>query len=109
MLMWGISILFAVITLVLLSGKGSFLIAGYNTASKADKSHYNEKKLCRVVGSGFAVITVFLIIQAICGENTPEWFRDFSGYAGIGIVIVICILANTICKVKDGEMKNSSF
>lgn len=31
-------------------GKGSWLIAGYNTASKKEKEKYDEKKLCRAVG-----------------------------------------------------------
>ena len=30
-----------------LNGKGSFLIAGYNTASKAEKEKMDEKKLCK--------------------------------------------------------------
>lgn len=32
------------ISLVLLMGKGAFLIAGYNTASEKEKRKYNEKK-----------------------------------------------------------------
>ena len=51
-LAWAVVILFAVLSIVLLMGKGSFLLAGYNTASKKEKSKYNEKRLCRVVGGG---------------------------------------------------------
>jgi len=36
--------------IVLLTGRGAFLVAGYNTASKAEKAKYDEKKLCRNVG-----------------------------------------------------------
>lgn len=49
---WAVVILFAVLSIVLLMGKGSFLLAGYNTASKKEKSKYNEKRLCRVAGGG---------------------------------------------------------
>ncbi|NLO84914.1 MAG: DUF3784 domain-containing protein [Clostridiales bacterium] len=45
-------VLLFVMSIVLLSGKGAFLIAGYNTASKEEQSTYDRKKLCRVIGEG---------------------------------------------------------
>ena len=39
--------LFVVLGAVLIQGKGAFLIAGYNTSSKEEKSKYDEKALCR--------------------------------------------------------------
>ena len=38
-------IIFAVLSIVLLSGHGSWLISGYNTASKEEKAKYNEKTM----------------------------------------------------------------
>ena len=49
---WAVGVLCAAISLLLLSGHGSWLIAGYNTASKKEKEKYDEKKLCRVMGCG---------------------------------------------------------
>ena len=46
---WAVGILCAAISLLLLSGRGSWLIAGYNTASKKEKEKYDEKKLCLVM------------------------------------------------------------
>ena len=43
---WGVYvgfIIFAVLSIVLISGHGSWLISGYNTASKEEKAKYNEK------------------------------------------------------------------
>ena len=37
-------IIFAVLSIVLISGHGSWLISGYNTASKEEKAKYNKKK-----------------------------------------------------------------
>ena len=37
-------IIFSVLSIVLISGHGSWLISGYNTASKEEKAKYNEKK-----------------------------------------------------------------
>ena len=42
--------LFLVLGLTFSRGKGAFLIAGYNTASKAEKARYDEKALCRFMG-----------------------------------------------------------
>ena len=52
LIIWGIAVFMGILTVVLLMGKGSFLIAGYNTSSKEEKQEYDEKKLCRVVGGG---------------------------------------------------------
>lgn len=45
---------------VLYSGKGSFLIAGYNMMSEKEKAQYDEKKLCRAVGILLFVLDAFL-------------------------------------------------
>lgn len=50
--MWIVTAICAVLSIILLSGRGSFLIAGYNTADKEEKARYDEKKLCRVSGGG---------------------------------------------------------
>ena len=61
-------------------GKGSFLIAGYNTASEKEKAKYNEKKLCRIVGLGFLVMT--------CGLFSLFMLEDIGLYIMIGTFIV---------------------
>ncbi len=40
-------VLFLVLGGVFRKGKGAFLIAGYNTASEAEKERIDEKKLCK--------------------------------------------------------------
>ena len=39
--------LFAVLSVLFLLGKGSWLIAGYNTASEKEKQQYYKRRLCR--------------------------------------------------------------
>ena len=46
----GMILLFLLLGLVFSQGKGAFLIAGYNTASQAEKAKYDEKALCRCMG-----------------------------------------------------------
>ncbi len=53
----GIDLLLLVLSIVLLCGRGSMLIAGYNTASAEEKRQYNTKKLCRSMGLTLLVIT----------------------------------------------------
>ena len=43
-------ILFAILGIVFFCGKGSSLIAGYNTASPEEKAKYDEKALCHTMG-----------------------------------------------------------
>ena len=46
-----LSLLLCILGLVIFLGKGSFLIAGYNTASPREKAKYDERALCRAVGT----------------------------------------------------------
>ena len=46
----GVILLFLLLGVVFSLGKGAFLIAGYNTAPKAEKAKYDEKALCRFMG-----------------------------------------------------------
>ena len=45
-----VSVIFIVPGIFLINGKGSFLIAGYNTMSPEKKIKYDEKALCKVTG-----------------------------------------------------------
>lgn len=49
--------------LVLCSGNGADLIAGYNTASAAERARWNEKALCRATG-------ILLLAMVGCMELT---------------------------------------
>ena len=62
---WVIVIIMAILSVVFISGHGSMLIAGYNTASDEEKAEYDVKKLCRILGLGFAVITVVIFIMGL--------------------------------------------
>ena len=85
-IIWLVFALFAVISIVLLTGHGANMIAGYNTASREEKSRVDEKKLCRVVGSGMAVITGLIFIMAI-GESV---FSAFFAYSLCGNLSTNC-------------------
>lgn len=102
-MMWFLVILFAVISITLLSGRGAFLIAGYNTAGKARKMRYDEKKLCRIMGAGIGIITILLVILAASGDNPPAWLTRAFPVVVLLTVAVMIVLGNTVCKVKGLE------
>lgn len=101
MMLWGIAILFAIISGVLLAGKGGFLIAGYNTSNAKDKAKYDEKKLCRTMGVGMSVITVMLLVMAIMGDNiSGEMSIAFMMIIVVDIIFML-IWTNTKCYATD--------
>ena len=97
-IVWFVFIIFAVLSIVLLSGHGSWFISGYNTDSKEEKEKYNEKKLCRTMGIGMSVITLLILTMGLLENILPAFFA----YIALGIVLVdvavIIILGNTICR-----------
>lgn len=99
--MWFVVILFVIITIILLTGKGGFLIAGYNLASKKEKAKYNEKKLSRVMGGCMGVITIMIACTAIFPDQLLDYISWLLPTIIIADVILTLILANTICKSKQ--------
>lgn len=100
MIVWLLIILFGIMTIVFLMGKGSFLIAGYNTASAKDKQKYDDKKLCQCMGVGTGIITLGMLAAA---------FLDDIGIIVmlVGIVaglVWIFISSETICINKQYVM-----
>lgn len=97
-IVWIVFIIIAVLSIVLLSGHGSWFVSGYNTASKEEKEKYNEKKLCRIMGIGMFVIAILILIMGLLEDILPAFFV----YIALGIVlvdiVVIIILGNTICR-----------
>ena len=97
-IVWIVFVIFAVISIILLSGHGSWFISGYNTASKEEKEKYDEKKLCRTIGIGMSIIAILALIMGLLENSLPASFV----YIALGIilvdVVVIIILGNTLCR-----------
>lgn len=74
------------------TGKGSFLIAGYNTSSAAEKSRYKEKELTQAVG----VLTfIFTLLVILALESFALWHNS-NLLGGLIIVSAIILLAGMI-------------
>lgn len=99
-LVWVIAAVFLIISIVLLSGHGENLIAGYNTATEEEKNRYETKKLCRVVGCGISLITVMILFMAVFESILPTFFATVFLVVTVIDCITVIILTNTLCKKK---------
>ena len=98
--LWLVFGLIAACSIVLLTGHGANLIAGFNTAGKEEKEQYDRKKMCRIVGAFLGVIALFILAMAIWNAVLPIAFAyAFMGLTVIGS-IVMAVLLNTVCKKK---------
>ncbi len=100
-LLYVVVALFAALSIFLLAGKGSWLLAGYNTASEKEKQAYHEKRLCRVVGGGMALITAALLFMSVFEDALPASFSIVFGVFVLAVCIVMAVLGNTVCRKKD--------
>ena len=92
---WVVFAILLVISIVLLTGHGSGLIAGYNTATKEEQDRHDKKKMCRVMGMGMSVIVLLILIMGIFKNVLP---------AGFVIVLPITIALDIIAIIVLGNL-----
>ncbi|MDF2485769.1 MAG: hypothetical protein K0R46_1937 [Herbinix sp.] len=90
-----IMLLLLALAVVLRSGRGAFLISGYNMLSKEQKAKYDEKALCRFVGNLLFVIMLFLGFAVIGGFYELNWLIFLSTTMIFAYTIGALIYANT--------------
>ena len=69
--LWVIFAVCAAMTVAFLSGHGANLIAGYITATGAEKETVNARELLRVMGGGMLVATLVIFVLALLGGAAP--------------------------------------
>ena len=99
-LCWTVVSLLVVFSLILLVGKGSCLIAGYNTLNRKKKQKYNEKRLCRVVGAGMGILAIIIGVAAFYRFELPPSISWIIPWGIVGTIVIVEVLASTICKRK---------
>ena len=85
---------------LILSGKGDFLIAGYNTAKPEKKQQYNVKRMRGLVGGLTFLCIALLWVPLLLGKA-----EDAKTTLAISVVVMVCciiavILMNTWAKKK---------
>ena len=80
--------------IVILIGVGDFLIAGYNTASKEEKSKYNVKRIRFLLGGLLIVIGLLSLFLGEPESKLSKWFPLIV----VLLTIWVIALANTWAK-----------
>ena len=83
-----------ILALVILVGKGDWMIAGYNTVSPKEREKYNIKRL-RIVLSVLMVVTALFVLSML---YTPPYLIGLTAQLLVIACIVGVILANTWAK-----------
>ena len=81
--------------IIILIGKGDNLIAGYNTASKEEKSQYNIKRLRGLIGGILVVLAPMMLL--LLGRESLAATLSFVVLTYV-LCIVMVLLANTWAK-----------
>jgi hypothetical protein len=84
-----------VMAAVLLSGRGAFLIAGYNTMSAREKATYNEKALCRSMGKFMLVVTLATVLIPIALLIDQLWLLVVGVALTFVVIIAYLVYVNT--------------
>ena len=92
------AIMFLVLAVIFLMGKGDMLIAGYNTASEEERKTIDIKRLRIVMAVLMVVTAVFCTIPPLLGNDK----NSLLAAAGIFVAIIFVgiIIANTWTKKK---------
>lgn len=82
----------AVVGIVILAGKGDWLIAGYNTASPEEREKYDIRRLRLLMGGVLvAIAPLCLLLNGDADESSVLVFTA----AVVALAVVSVILANT--------------
>jgi len=77
--------LLIVVSLILLTGRGSFLLAGYNTMPKSKKEQYDTPALCKFAGKIFMPIAILAILSGFEALQVL-WFWIVGGVIFVGLL-----------------------
>ena len=96
-ILWTLTAILGIWSLILLSGHGSALIAGYNTMTEDEKKTIDEKKLCFVLGICMFVCALTMLYMAVLSPNITNTTAIIAcSIITIDLVVSIYI-ANTKC------------
>lgn len=104
--LWIDIVIFLIIGVFLINGKGTWMISGYNTMSKEEKEKCNIKKISLAIGKFFIITAVLMtILSFIIQYAIKSNFENIIGYVvgGFGFVILVMIVVLIIFLQKYNE------
>ena len=87
--------LFIALGFVFISGKGSFLIAGYNTMSKEEKEMYDTVSLCKFMGKMMFTLSFSMLLWLLSDVYKMNWLFIVGLVFFIGTLVFMLIYTNT--------------
>ncbi|MDR2571104.1 MAG: DUF3784 domain-containing protein [Oscillospiraceae bacterium] len=90
-----IALPFTIMGIFMLSGKGAFLIAGFNTMSESKKATYDKSALCRAVGILLISLSVLVILFPVASSMESMWLFWIICALFMVIPIGFIVYANT--------------
>lgn len=91
-----LGIAFVALGITFFLGKGSFLIAGYNTLDQQEKAKYSEKRLMKCMSAFCFSMTVMFGVCACLDDVMTTVVLVLS--VTIVLTIILVIVANTFCR-----------
>lgn len=90
-----LAILIIAASVVMLKGKGAWMIAGYNTSSKEEKEKTDSVALCKFMGKILLPIGAFLPLIAVGGIFDIDWLGWLYVVMLFALILFALIYANT--------------
>ena len=100
-IMWGIAAITVFATIILLTGKGSMLVSGFNTKNPEERAKYDKKKVSKQAGFlmifvdiGLLALTLYIHFRAIPAirNNTISDCGTEITVVALGICVYIIII-----------------
>lgn len=87
--------LFIVMGIFLINGKGSFLVAGYNTMSPEEKETYDTVALCKFMGKMMFALSFSMLFWVFSEAYEINWLFIVGLVLFIAIVVIMLVYINT--------------
>lgn len=86
-----VGIIIFVIGAVFFTGHGSEFLAGYNTATEAQRSMIDEKKMMRLSGIMFIILSILTIISFILYDYqiVGSWILIAVPLISVGVIVIV--------------------
>lgn len=93
--------LFIVFGVFLINGKGTFLIAGYNTMPPEEKKKYDKIALSKFMGKMMFALSFSMVLWTISEAYEIDWLFYVGLVLFIAIVVFIVVYTNTKDRFKN--------
>lgn len=86
---------FLIFAIVLSQGKGTFLIAGFNTMSQEDKKQYDEKALAKFMGKMMYRYCFCVLLWILDEIFHTQWLFSVGLVLFVALTIFLMVYVNT--------------